>query len=512
MENLEHQAAVLFGEKEYAKACEIYQLLLQSNPKNEGYLIACGNCYDALGDKEKAIDCYCSALKTNKDSEAALLNLSTIYYELKDLPQAENYAQAVLKLNPNNMAAWQNLANVAYCHADYATALSYYRKMYDYNHNSYIAMINMANTYYSMGKYVLSLEFARKSLDKHPSSITAHMIAANSLSAMGKYEKAIDMYTRAYEQDNSRVEILNSLSEAYRSLNDWENCMLFAWRYIKNSGQPLNETQLNFGYLLYECFSEKSPELAEKYAAKWLKFFPDNEVTKHMANAILNGKALDGSSSDFIKVTFDAFAPDFDQTLADLDYQAPQLIYEALSKNLKRSLFARYFIADLGCGTGLCGEKVKKYAAGKELIGIDLSEKMIAQAEKKKIYSKLICDDVCHYLENSDYFFHVMIASDVWTYFGDLAKPFVRVSRALLPDGLFIFTFSENNFTKDDFFLTPSGRFVHAPAYVERVLKSAGLRLISSERHILRNEAERPIYGYVVVARKPNLAAQANEK
>ena len=514
MENLEHQAAVLFGEKEFAKALEIYQLLLQGNPKSEYYLISCGNCYDAMGQKEKAIECYENALKQNKESEAALLNLSTIYYELKQYDQSGIYAEQVLKQNPENVAAWQNLANVAYCHGDYEKALSYYQKMYDKNNNSYIAMINMANTYYSLGKYVLALEFAKKSLAKHPSSITAHMIAGNSLNAMNKYEKAIAIFLHAYELDKTRAEVLNVLSDTYRANNDWENCILFAWRAMKNATQtnmPTESMHLNFGYLLYECYSEKSEELAAKYAAKWQKFFPDDKVVQHMSCAILDGKALQGSDATFIKTTFDAFAPDFEQTLADLDYQAPSLVAEALAKNLKTSLFTKYRIIDLGCGTGLCGVKIKKFAAHKGLIGVDLSEKMLAEAQKKKIYAALVCDDICHYLENTDYLFNVAVAVDVWTYFGDLAKAFVRVFRALLPDGLFVFTFSENQFNKEDFFLAPSGRFVHSPSYIERALKSSGFRVISNERHILRNEAEKPVYGYVVTACKPNPAKLISE-
>ena len=140
------------------------------------------------------------------------------------------------------------------------------------------------------------------------------------------------------------------------------------------------------------------------------------------------------------------------------------------------------------------------------LLGVDLSEKMLEIAREKKLYAELFCDDLCHYMENSEYFFHVIVAADVLTYFGDLTKVCVRVARSLTPDGLFVFTFSENEINKEDFYMAPSGRFVHAPSYVERVLKSAGLKLISSERHILRNEAESPVYGYVTVAQKPDLA------
>lgn len=506
MENLEHQASVYFANKEFMKALEIYQLLLQGDPKNESYAIACGVCNDALGDKQVAADYFLEALKINRKSEAALLNLSTIYYELKDFEKSEDYARRVLDINSQSISAWQNLANIAFCNEQYDVALEYYQQMYKYNSNSYIAMINIANTYYCLGKYVLSLEFAKKSLQKHPSSVAAHILAANSLNAMGKYEKAIDMYTRALELDEENVDLFSSLSETYHYLSDWENCLLFAWRHIKRLQEPLNSVQLNFGYLLYECYSEKSKELAQKYAAKWLKYFPDNKIVNHMANALINGGALQESDAEFIKETFDSFAPEFEKTLSDLEYQAPDLIREALENNLKTSIFTKYHILDLGCGTGLCGEKIKKFATMRGLLGVDLSEKMLEIARAKKIYAELFCDDICHYMENSEYFFHVIVASDVLTYFGDLTKICVRVARSLTPDGLFVFTFSENEINKEDFYMAPSGRFVHAPAYVERVLKSAGLKLISSERHILRNEAESPVYGYVTVARKPDLS------
>ena len=509
VENLEHQASILLGEKEYGQALEIYLLLLKGNPENEGYAIACGNCYDAMGNKEKALEYYKKALSIDRHSEAAYLNLSTILYELNDYESAAEYAEKVLKINEKNIAAWQNLANVAFCQNDYEKALSFYQKMYEYNPNSYIARINIANTYYCLGKYVLALDFARQSLEKHPSSVTAHILAGNALYALGKYEKAIDMYIHACELDSTNTEVLHSLSEAYRAINDWENGMLFAWRYIKHTPEKTDAMHLNFGYLLYECYSEKGAELAQKFAQKWIKYFPDNKITQHMGNAILNSKTIQNADADFIKETFDVFAPDFDATLAGLDYQAPSLIEEVLTKNLKKSLFKKYSILDLGCGTGLVGEKIKSFAAHKSLIGVDLSEKMLDMAREKKVYAQLVCDDICHYMENNSRFFEIVTAADVFTYFGDITKAFVRVSRTLSPDGLFVFTFSENAQNQDDFFLTPSGRFVHQFSYVERVLKSSGLRLISADRRILRNEAEVPVYGYVIAARKPNLSKSA---
>lgn len=506
MENLEHQASTLFAAKEFAKALEIYQLLFKGNPQNEQYAIACGNCYDATGNKEDAVYCYREALRINRCSEAALLNLSTIYYELKKYDLSEEYALKVLKINDKNVAAWQNLANIAFCNAHYDDAMFYYQKMYNNNPNSYIAMINMANTYYCMGKYVLALDFAKKSLQRHPSSVNAYILAGNSLCALGKYEKAIDMYSGALDLDADNPELLNSLSEAYRNVNDWEQALLYGWKFLKTKGNDEDAAHLNFGYLLYECYCEKSQDMAKKFALKWMKFFPDNSIALHTGNALLGKTSVQSLTPDFIKKTFDYFAQDFEKTLSDLEYQAPALIFNILRDNFKTSFFTKYHILDLGCGTGLCGEKIKDITFWHSIIGVDLSEKMLDIARNKNIYAHLICDDICSYMENSCNLFHIITAADVLTYFGDLTKVFVRISRSLLPEGVFAFTFSENEQNSDDFLLAPSGRFIHSPTYVEKVLKSAGLRLISWERCILRNEAEIPVYGYVAIAQKPRAA------
>ncbi len=509
MENLEQQASVLFGKKEYEKALEIYTILSKNEPKNEEYIVNCGNCYDALGNKNTALECYEKALKINRNSESALLNISTINYELGNYIDSAKGAEKVLKINPENIAALQNLGNISYCNGDYEKALQYYKNMYKYNPRSYIAMINMANTYYAIGKYVLALDYAKKSLERHPSSAFANAIAGNSLYELGKYQKAIDYYLRAAELDENNVDVLNSLSDSYRAVNDWENCVLFAWRYIKRKNGESTDASLNFGYLLYECYAESNQDLAQKYAVKWLKRFPEDKIAIHMGNAIADGKKLDSSSPEFIKAMFDTFSSGFDSTLQSLDYQAPALIDEALSKFLKPSVFRKYHILDFGCGTGLCGVYLKKYASYKGLIGVDLSEKMLAEAKKKNIYSHLVCDDICHYLETSSYLFQVICAADVLTYFGDLTKVFVRTSKSLVQGGLFVFTVSENDYNDSDYFMAPSGRFVHSLNYVERALKSSGLKILSQEQHILRNEAEKAVYGYVIVAQKPDLTARA---
>ena len=68
--------------------------------------------------------------------------------------------------------------------------------------------------------------------------------------------------------------------------------------------------------------------------------------------------------------------------------------------------------------------------------------------------------------------------------------------------GLFVFTVSENSYNSDEYFLTMSGRFVHSSDYVLKLLKKNGFEKLLMERKALRNEGDRVVYGYVVVAEK----------
>jgi predicted TPR repeat methyltransferase len=84
----------------------------------------------------------------------------------------------------------------------------------------------------------------------------------------------------------------------------------------------------------------------------------------------------------YVQEIFDDLADSFDSHLVDnLDYRAPGLVVEALSKLLPEQN-ADLDILDAGCGTGLCGLLLRPYA--RNLVGVDLSSKMLKKAARLK--------------------------------------------------------------------------------------------------------------------------------
>ena len=107
--------------------------------------------------------------------------------------------------------------------------------------------------------------------------------------------------------------------------------------------------------------------------------------------------AIEGNNSttppeNYVKDLFDNYSNNFEKSLVNnLKYSAPKLIAKTLLeiKNLGN-------VIDMGCGTGLIGKEIKQYC--NNLIGVDISQKMLDLANKKNIYDELYKSEIKTYL------------------------------------------------------------------------------------------------------------------
>jgi predicted TPR repeat methyltransferase len=228
----------------------------------------------------------------------------------------------------------------------------------------------------------------------------------------------------------------------------------------------------------------------------WLQEEPDNPIARHML-AACSGRDVPSRAADaYIEATFDSFAASFDAKLAKLLYRAPALVAETLAQaGVKAS--KSLDVLDAGCGTGLCGSLLAPYA--RRLVGVDLSERMLAQARERDVYDELVRRELTAYLADRAEAFDAIVAADTLVYFGPLEAVAAASANALRPGGRLVFTVEELIEDGDDpgYAISPSGRYRHARAYLERVLADAGLRpeVVPAE---LRLEAGEPVAGLVV--------------
>ncbi len=105
-----------------------------------------------------------------------------------------------------------------------------------------------------------------------------------------------------------------------------------------------------------------------------------------------------------------------------------------------------------------------------EIDGVDLAPKMLEQARRKQIYSRLDREEIVAWLERSAKearSFDIVLSADVFIYVGNLEPTFKAVRAILAKDGLFVF--SVEDLAQGSFELLPSLRYAHSVPYVRQL-------------------------------------------
>jgi predicted TPR repeat methyltransferase len=154
---------------------------------------------------------------------------------------------------------------------------------------------------------------------------------------------------------------------------------------------------------------------------------------------------------------------------------------------------------DLGCGTGLVGEAFRPYVDN--LVGVDISSGMIAQARSKRLYDRLETQEIVDGLMTdirADRRYDLVTAAEVFNYFPDLSAVMNGVAGILAPSGMFAFTCETHD--GDGTVLRETSRFAQGDSYVLAVLADAGLIPVAIESMWIRMQRGAPVPALVVVA------------
>jgi predicted TPR repeat methyltransferase len=204
----------------------------------------------------------------------------------------------------------------------------------------------------------------------------------------------------------------------------------------------------------------------------------------------------------YVEALFDQYAPQFEHSLVDkLGYRVPEMLDGLVVEQMAALGIERFAKAiDLGCGTGLMGEKLR--AKVDFLEGVDISAAMIAETARKGIYDNLQKAELVAALNARRAEADLMTAADVFIYCGDLQPVLAALVPALKPGGLVAFSLEAHD-GEEAVFLRPSLRYAHGVAATRDALVVAGLEVLRFETATLRQDRGAPITGILVLARKP---------
>lgn len=259
------------------------------------------------------------------------------------------------------------------------------------------------------------------------------------------------------------------------------------------------------GWDLLGLYWEKAGDIARAIAAwRHVEALDDAGIFGAQLKLAAHGAASAGDSTavGYVEALFDQYAPRFESALVQtLGYRVPERLDALIGEVMSERAIAAFAEAiDLGCGTGLMGERLRSKVSFLE--GIDLSAGMIAETGRKGIYDRLAKAELIEFLNGYGSGADLITAADVFIYCGALPPVLTAAARVMRPGALLAFSLEAHDGPEPQF-LRPSLRYAHAPEPTRQAITDAGLDILRFERAALRQDRGVPVEGLLVVAQKP---------
>ena len=356
---------------------------------------------------------------------------------------------------------------------------------------------NLGITFQSTGRLDQAIDAYRRAIAIDPRNANAYNNLGVLLRTTGKPSEAEAAYRTAIQLEPDHIGAYTNLGILLNGLKRTEEATACARKVI--TLRPKHR-EARRRLALAHCRLGETDAALDIFE-EWLEEEPQDPIALHMLAACTGRDVPIRASDAFVQRTFDSFAASFESKLERLSYRAPALVAAMLEhSDLKPSKCLD--VLDAGCGTGLCGPLVFPYA--RRLVGVDLSEGMLAHAKEKHVYDALVKTELTEYLRDNGKGFDLIVSADTLVYFGDLENVLAAAAHALRPNGLLVFTLEHavGGEADVDYRLELHGRYSHTTAYVERLLAAACLKSEIS-RAELRMESGAPVAGLLIRATKP---------
>ncbi|WP_159728065.1 methyltransferase domain-containing protein [Methylosinus sp. Ce-a6] len=446
------------------------------------------------GDVTGAVAALTTAASLTPEDPALLADLGAVLWLDGRKADALACFIASIERDPSRIQVWLTVASLCNDIGETATAEHAYRAALDLDPASPEAATGLGLICLESRRYDEAVALLRAAMERGAATPAIAACYGQTLYLIGHFAEARAAFERAAEGLPDKAPIIRKYALALCVETALRETPEQAFAAYRRAAGPHAESEERIGRFVFHAlcgFGHK--EAATRFGEALLRATPEDTIIPFHLDA-LRGRQPERASRAYIADCFDKFAPHFDRHVVEtLDYRLPDTLRPLLAATGRS--FPR--ILDLGCGTGLAATMLASFGA--ELVGLDLSPKMLEKAHERQIYARLIEQDAEEFLAAAGERFDLIVALDMLIYLGDFSALFEGVASRLAPDGVFAFSFEAG--VGADYTLAPSGRFAHDPAYVARRWEKDFVPL-AFEATTIRIEANRPVDGRLVLLRR----------
>ena len=481
------------------KASNLFRKMLKANPNNSDALHGLGLCYAQRSQYHKALKWMLKAIKISPMTPGFHNNIANTYKKIGKIDLALQHYREALRLKTPYADVHNNLGALLFKIGHIKEATEELERAVQSAPEKINAHYNLASCYAKQDRFQDALTHYLIVLKKRSDHLGALHNAGILLTELKRYDEAKGFLRQALSRDPDNIDLLFHLAIIHSSEAEYYNAKVLYEKIIELNPDHAFACHNLATVLLH--LNQRAQALI--YFKKTYQLQPDNLTAKHMIDAISENPQIKQTPPEFIQALFDQYAYNYNNHVTTkLNYQVPNLIREALTPYmLNQGLIEKTL--DLGCGTGLMAPYLLDLSL--RLIGVDISENMIAVAKRLGGYYKLYTDDIMHFLPKHPEEYDLMIAADVFCYFGDLKAVLAYCQKSLMPNSLLAFSVEALNSPvkkNQPYRLQTSGRFAHSQFYIENEVKELELKVELNKPIIIRYQENNPVQGFLFIVRK----------
>ena len=472
----------------------LYRQILAAEPRHTDALHLLGVLAGQTGRSEAAVEFIRQAIALRPDHAEAHKNLGIALRACGKMDDAIAAYREAIALQPDYAEAHKNLGSAMYHIGRLDEAIAAYRRAIALKPDFSEAHGNLGVALRENGQLDEAIAACRRAIALKPDQPDFHNNLGNALHDQGQAEEAIASYRAALLLKPDFAVACNNLGIVLKERGRHDEAAA-AFRKVTELKPDCADAFGNLGHAL------KSQDRRDEAVAAYRRAIalkPDSPDWQHVLAALTGEHSPTTTPASYVRKLFDPYARDFDAHLVgQLDYRVPEELLDAV---LGVAPGGQFDILDLGCGTGLCGVAFRAHA--KILTGVDLSPGMIAQAEARGIYGRLITGDLAEAMRDAEENCDLVLAGDLFGYVGDLSGVFCAVARTLRSGGLFAFSLERHDGA--GFVLHSKVRFAHSLGYIRELSQSHGFTELDVREIAVRKSGADDVPGWIVVLQKPS--------
>lgn len=482
---------------------KLFLEILSNHPNNADALHGLGLCFALQRDFKQAVHAFVKAVKVAPEVAEFHNNLGNAYKAIGHIDSALMHYQEALRLKPTYPQAHNNLGTLYYQLSNFEKASQHFEKSIRMDPLSVEAHYNLANCYIQLDRLLDAVPHYQEVLKHRSDHLGAIHNLGITLCGLKRFLDAKPLLEQVIQREPENIDALFYLGIIQRSLFSPLEAKAYYEKIL--TLDPNHASSHHNLATLYLELGEK--EKAQAHFQEALRLQPENKTAMHMLRALQGIPSTGGAPFEYTKALFDQYAYNYDEHVKNkLQYHVPFLLRQAITPFVVKE-DSPWTVLDLGCGTGLCAPLFSDIAG--KLIGVDLSPNMIQVAHQRGGYYKLHVMDIATYLKHHQIEFELIIAADVFVYFGSLEEVFTLVLNALKPSGFFTFSIErleDNEVTahpeQKTFQLRETGRYAHHLDYIHQLCQKVGFTIQVEEPQILRYQEESAVLGNIFVLQK----------